>query len=255
MNLWSQHLNQLLQIIKRRHNLYGPERYSFIIWWVFVIDVHAVLTGGGDGVYAESLLKSDLLPETIRPLQRPGTAGSISPRPIENESAPSVLEFHRKIYVQAASLGLLARDLREEVVQHRNHVLTPREIRSRQQRVVRARDLLEQTWNADAFVFQALGYANENVAVKDRGIFEHVSRTLASFETLTMGMARERSYSMSLHLVSSDRSLFLPFLHHLTLLEILTQAIDVRPIPCMHHLLAHHHVADPAPRIRASHPP
>ena len=143
---------------------------------MFVIDAHAVLTGGGDGIYAESLLQNNLLPETIRPLQRPGTVGSVSPRPIENESAPSVLDFHRKIYVQAASLGLLARDLREEFMQHGNHVWTPREIRFRQQRVVARRDLLEQTWNANAPVFRALGYANENVAVKDRGIFEHVSR-------------------------------------------------------------------------------
>ena len=169
------HLDQLLRIVKLRHDMYGPERYSFIIWWMFVIDVHAVLTGGGNGICAESLLNSNLLPDSPRPDQRAGLAGSFSPCCAENELAPSVLEFHRKIYVQAAKLGLLARDLREEIVQHGGNKLTEREILFRQQRTVRARDLFEQTWNAQAPIFSALGYANDRVPVKNRGIFEHVS--------------------------------------------------------------------------------
>lgn len=140
-----------------------------------MIDVHAVLTGGGNGICAESLLNSNLLPDSPRPDQRAGLAGSFSPCCAENELAPSVLEFHRKIYVQAAKLGLLARDLREEIVQHGGNKLTEREILFRQQRTVRARDLFEQTWNAQAPIFSALGYANDRVPVKNRGIFEHVS--------------------------------------------------------------------------------
>lgn len=140
-----------------------------------MIDIHAVLTGGGNGIYAESLLNSNLLPETPRPIQRAGRTGSFSPRCAELESAPSVLEFHRKVYVQAANLGLLARDLREEIVQHGRSALTEREILFRQQRTVRARDILEQTWNDQASIFSALGYANDRVPVKNRGIFEHVS--------------------------------------------------------------------------------
>lgn len=154
--------------------MYGPERYSFIIWWMFVIDAHAVLTGGGSGIYAESLLNNNLLPETPRPVQPAGPTASFSPSCAELESAPSVLVFHRKIYVQAAKLGLLARDLREEIVQHGGNPLTEREILYRQQRTVRARDLFEQTWNAQAPTFSALGYANDRVPVKNRGIFEHV---------------------------------------------------------------------------------
>lgn len=155
--------------------MYGPERYSFIIWWMFVIDAHAVLTGGGNGIYAKSLLDSNLLPPTPRPVQRASPMRTFSPRCTELESAPSVLEFHRKIYVHAAKLGLLARDLREEIVQHGGKPLTEREILSRQQRTVCARDLFEQTWNAQAPIFEALGYANDRVPVKNRGVFEHVS--------------------------------------------------------------------------------
>lgn len=155
--------------------MYGPERYSFLIWWIFVIDAHAVLTGGGNGIYAESLLNSNLLPETSRPIQQAGPNRSFSPRRAESESAPSVLEFHRTIYVQAAEIGFLARNLREEILQHGGNLLTDREILSRQQRTVRARDRFEQTWNAQASSFSALGYANDRVPVKRRGIFEHVS--------------------------------------------------------------------------------
>lgn len=171
-NLWSAHLEQLLRIIKLRHDIHGPERYSFIIWWMFVIDVHAVLTGGGNGSYAESLLNSNLLPETPNPVQRASPTTSFSPR-VKMEPAPSALEFHRKIYVQAAKLGFLARDLREEIVQHGRNPLTEREILFRQQRTVRARDALELTWNAQAPSFSTLGYANDRVPVKNRGIFEH----------------------------------------------------------------------------------
>ncbi|MCJ1464059.1 hypothetical protein MMC07_002670 [Pseudocyphellaria aurata] len=172
-NYWSAHLDQLLRIIKLRHDMYGPERYSFIVWWIFVIDVHAVLTGGGNGIYAESLLNSSLLPETLRPTQQAGPNRSFSPCRAESESVPSVLEFHRAIYVQAAQIGLLARDLREEIVQHGGSSLTDREILSRQLRTVRARDRFEQTWNAQASAFIAMGYGNDRVPVKHRGIFEH----------------------------------------------------------------------------------
>ena len=146
---------------------------------MFVIDAHAVLTGGGNGIYAQSLLSGNLLPETPRPVQRAGPTGSLSPSCVESESGPCVLEFHRKIYVQAAKLGFLAHELREEVVQHGRTPFTEREILFRQQRTVRARDDFEQTWNAQAPTFSALGYSNDNVAVKDRGIFEHVSCILA----------------------------------------------------------------------------
>ena len=161
--------------------MFDPERYSFIIWWMFVIDAHGVLTGGGDGVHAKSLLINDLLPKTDRPVLEFAPNGSVFPPSTRMETGPSVLEFHREIYVQAARLGLLARELRKEVAQHGAHALTHRAVHSRMQRTVQARDLLEQIWNTHVPMFTALGYTNEHIPVKDRGIFEHVSISFLHF--------------------------------------------------------------------------
>ncbi len=137
-----------------------------------MIDTHAVLTGGGDGTYAESLMQNNLLPETLPPAQ---LAGSLPHRC--HDRAPSVLEFHRKIYIHAAELGRLARDfrLRDDEIARRREMPTSGEIQIWQQGTVQARESLQRTWQEHIPIFTALGYTNDQVPVKDRGIFEHVS--------------------------------------------------------------------------------
>ena len=178
--LWCQHLNQLLRIIRLRSERYGPERHEHIVWWVFAIDVHSVLTGSGNGDFAEYILR-------IRPLSPPAQhrraidARRYSiPRFPGNEPGSLILEFHRKILTITARLGLLARDLRAEYTRAyrlQSHTRNQGAMR-RQQRVLQLRDVLRRTWRSRVPNIVAMGYSNESIPVEARGIFEHVSRVI-----------------------------------------------------------------------------
>lgn len=161
-----------------RHELYGTERYSFVIWWTCVIDTHALLTGGGDGNYIETLLKNNMLPVLNNPIRQSGSLRPGSPLLKDSAKSPSVLEFHRIITVRAARLGILARDLRQETAQIKHRTITTEEALRRTQRVNLFRDRLMNVWNTHLKDFKALGYTNDCIPVKDRSIFEHVSRIL-----------------------------------------------------------------------------
>lgn len=143
--------------------------YSFIPWWVLVIDAHAVLTGGGDGLYAESLMRDNLLPETLPPAQYT----VLPPISSSEASQTSVLQFHRKVYIHATELGLLARNFRRKdaVTALRDTAFTSDEM---QQLAFQARESLQRTWETHYPDFKTRGYTNDQVPVKDRAIFEHV---------------------------------------------------------------------------------
>ena len=143
--------------------------YSFIPWWVFVIDAHAVLTGGGDGLYAESLMRENLLPETLPPTK----SRALPPISPPEACQTSVIQFHRKVYIHATKLGLLARNFRRQdaVTPMQGNALASDEM---QQLASEARESLQLTWETHYRDFKTQGYTNDQVPVKDRAIFEHV---------------------------------------------------------------------------------
>lgn len=136
---------------------------------MLVIDAHAVLTGGGDGLYAESLMRDNLLPETLPPAQSTALPPVSSPK----ASQTSVLQFHREVYIHATELGLLARNFRrqDDATALRGNALASDEMH---QLALQARENLQRTWETHYPDFKTRGYTNEQVAVKDRAIFEHV---------------------------------------------------------------------------------
>ena len=95
---------------------------------------------------------------------------------------PCVLEFHRRILVLAARMGLLARELRQKVAQGygRQTQATLADITQRRQRVEQLRDRLRRTWKSHAANFDAMGYSNKTVPIHSRGIQEHVSCSVVS---------------------------------------------------------------------------
>lgn len=179
-NLWSQHLSQLLRIVILRHELYGRENYSFVIWWTVSIDTHSILTGSGRGDFVKTMLASGMLSD-------PSILGQASSFDFDNTSiasvahpGPSVLVFHRSILILAARLGLLAREIRDSVARSygRQSQASRAEVIQRQHRVEQLRDNLQETWGLQAPTFDAMGYCNEKVPIHSRGIFEHVSHSV-----------------------------------------------------------------------------
>ena len=179
LSLWSQHIGQLLRITLLRHEMYGHEPYSFIVWWVANIDTHAVLSGMGNGEFIETMLRNNVLPSGMDP-QNPyhtydlncPSGGLASPN--GHAALPSALAFHRRISILAAELGLLARDIRAEE-KHNPHDRSRAIMQSRQERIGALQDTLRRTWNVQMPVSMASGYSNQILPVGARGIFEHVS--------------------------------------------------------------------------------
>lgn len=153
------------------------ESYPFVIWWVFSIDTHSVLTGSGRGDFVETMLASDMLPSLRIINQGSGVrVHDLSSAP-EDHPGSSALEFHRSILILAARLGLLARDLRQTVAQsyRRQTQVSHAEAMQRRQRVEQLRNCLRRTWEAQLPTSDAMSCCNELVPVKSRGILEHVS--------------------------------------------------------------------------------
>ena len=179
LSLWPQHIEQLLRITLLRREIYGHEPYSFIVWWLASIDTHVVLSGAGNGVFVEAMLRHNILPSGMDPQNIYHTYHYNSPScglasPKRCEALPSALAFHRRITILAAELGLLARDLRAEEKQNPNDRSTAT-VKSRQERISVLQDTLRRAWNAQIPVSVASGYCNEDLPIQARGIFEHVS--------------------------------------------------------------------------------
>lgn len=77
------------------------------------------------------------------------------------------------MYIHATELGLLARDFRRQDAKTplQGNALATEEM---QQLALQARANLQRTWETHYPDFKARGYTNDQVAVKDRAIFEHV---------------------------------------------------------------------------------
>ena len=166
--------------------MYGLEVHSHILWWIFAIDTHSVLSGSGSGDFAKSMLGSDrfLPPTTYFAISSTEYSDRES---LDSRNAPSVLEFHRAILVMAARLGLLARDIRQSISQayDRHGPEMNVHIMQREQRVMHFRDKLRRIWDMHFPTFAAMDYSNDSVPIKARGIFEHVSLFTRSICMLT----------------------------------------------------------------------
>ena len=179
LSMSPQHIEQLLRITLLRRDIYGHEPYSFIVWWLASIDTHVVLSGAGNGIFVETMLRHNILPAGMDPQNIYHTYHYNSPScglasPKRCEALPSALAFHRRITILAAELGLLARDLRAEEKQNPNDRSTAT-VKSRQERISVLQDTLRRAWNAQIPVSVASGYCNEDLPIQARGIFEHVS--------------------------------------------------------------------------------
>ena len=182
LSLWSEHIDQLLRIVILRHNINGYEPYSFIIWWIAIIDTHVVLTGLGNGEFIESMLRRNMLPSGMDP-QHPYHSFHSGPTSIapsrEHEALPNSLAFHRRLTILAAEIGLLARDLRAEEKGNPDDS-NELALRRRQEKIGTLQDTLRRTWNVQMPISVASGYCNQVLPVGARGIFEHVSVTSQS---------------------------------------------------------------------------
>lgn len=158
--------------------MFDTEPYSFLLWWVCNIDIHALLCGTGDGELVEEILRYNMFPTADNIIQLNGTEACYDPLTEEASAMPAVLEFHRKIEMLTARLGLLARDLRKEYSsQAGREAKTTRSTISDHQRSIRdIQCLLRRTWTEQMPPYVVLGLGNQTLPTRARGIFDNVGR-------------------------------------------------------------------------------
>ena len=146
--MWQPHLRALCVIILKRHELFGVERYPFIIYYVLIIDSSATLSSCSKGEFVDAMVEHQLLTIALPPL-RLGSSEYLYPEEV-GSFAPVQL-FGQRITILSCRLGQLANELREQarqeqVVHGRGWVPSPVEFLRREARVAEIRNALTSVW-------------------------------------------------------------------------------------------------------------
>jgi len=84
-----------------RREVFGGERYPFIIWWVCNIDLYAAMSGAGTGEFVGTMLKNDMMPPPSFHLYPLGIDGSSIVYGDETETLPMILQLNYEVTVLA----------------------------------------------------------------------------------------------------------------------------------------------------------
>lgn len=113
--MWEHHLHQLLRIVTLRRQTNGDEPYEFLVWQVYCIDIHALLSCSGSASFVEGVSKRNMVPppEKVLAMWSPGTPF----HPSEEPYFPALIRVNQEAFSIALQVGQLARTLREEATQ------------------------------------------------------------------------------------------------------------------------------------------
>jgi len=113
------HCDQLLRIISMRRQAHSVDHFDFIIWMIYCIDVYALLSASGTGMFVEVVLKQNMLPLPERCLlpDRPGQPQVICPE--EQAHFLAIININQEIVLIALQVGRLGKALRTEASQRR----------------------------------------------------------------------------------------------------------------------------------------
>lgn len=146
-NLWAQHLSTLLRISLLRREVFGVERFPFVVWWICLIDLDALFSGAGRGEFVGSMIRSDNIPLPSFHQYPLGLDGSSIVYAEEVESLPTVLQLDYEVTILAIRLALLAHEYRKDTTFNATHVLQrAHTTRSRQTQIFEIQDALRQLW-------------------------------------------------------------------------------------------------------------
>ncbi|KIV95341.1 hypothetical protein, variant 1 [Exophiala mesophila] len=173
-NLWSQHLSTLLRIVYLRRELFGGERFPYIIWWIFKIDLDALFSGAGRGEFVSSMLNNDIIPPPSFHLYPLGPDGSSVVMGEELDTLPTILQLDYEVTLLAARLALLSHEFRNDKSfnvsdqLHRNQAT-----RIRQSQVFEVQEALRQLWAAPAVMI--LSQRQNSLPDRSRQLYEHAA--------------------------------------------------------------------------------
>lgn len=168
---WHQHLSTLLQITSLRRQIYGSERYPYMVWWLCTMDLEALFAGApNSGEFVDTMLKSDLVPPPSYHLYPLGADGSSVVYGNELETIPVVLQLDYDVTTIAMRLALLARELRSSPGSN-NRARAGGDARIRHVQVYELQECLRELWAQPS-----VGYIAQHVGrlpTRSKQLFEH----------------------------------------------------------------------------------
>jgi len=190
--MWQYHCDQLLRIVSMRRQACGADHFDFVIWMIFCIDVYALLSASGTGMFAEVVSKQNMLPLPERCLL-PETDGH--PQvifPEEQAHFPRIIAVTQEIFLLALQVGRLAKVLRTEVNQKSSegfaHVLDDTHNIERSTRIRNLRRLIfdrNTEWRSLFPGYQTWLQTPNNLPPRVLEWVEHVRYNIFTFEELT----------------------------------------------------------------------
>ena len=186
--MWQCHCDQLLRIVSMRRQACGADHFDFVIWMIFCIDVYALLSASGTGMFAEVVSKQNMLPLPERCLLPETAEQHLVEFPEEQAHFSRIITITQEIFSIALQVGRLAKALRTEVSQER---FEGSDDKHKMERSTRIRNLRQQTFDRKMnwrFLFpdyQTWLQAPNNLPPRVLEWVEHVRHNLLTFEKLT----------------------------------------------------------------------
>jgi len=173
-NLWSQHLSTLLRIALLRREVFGGERFPYVVWWICNIDLDALFSGAGTGEFIGSMLNNDMIPPPSFHLYPLGVDGSSVVYSDEVDTLPTILQLDYEVTIIAARLALLAQEFRQGSGFDNPDLMQKEQVtRIRQSQVFELQEALRQLWAAPGVIM----IAHDLDALPDRSkqLYEHAA--------------------------------------------------------------------------------
>lgn len=152
--MWEFHCQRLLDIITQRREGSRSQAHNFLVWMICLVDTYALLSGTGEGLFVQALVRDRLAPAPQQCLP------SLDPRQdgifFQDELPyfPAILQLNQEAVFLAVKVGEVARDLRADISQRQSSGPAPMEsehehVISRQKRARILQSLLRmssRTW-------------------------------------------------------------------------------------------------------------
>ncbi|EXJ79209.1 hypothetical protein A1O3_08710 [Capronia epimyces CBS 606.96] len=173
-NLWSPHLSTLLRITLLRRDVFGGERFPFVVWWICNIDLDALFSGAGRGEFVGYMLNTDIIPPPSFHLHPLGLDGSSVVYGHELDSLPTILQLNYEVTLLAVRLGFLAREFRQDTTFDSADLLRKSQAtRIRQTRIFEVQEALRQLWVTPGV--SMVGQNAPNLPPRPKLLYEHAA--------------------------------------------------------------------------------
>ena len=136
-----------MRISLLRRDVFGGERFPYVVWWICNIDLDALLSGVGRGEFVGSMLNHGIIPPPNFHLYPLGVDGSSVVYSDELDTLPTILQLDYEVTIIAARLALLAHEFRQDPGSDSPDMLhKDQATRIRQSQVFELQEALRQLW-------------------------------------------------------------------------------------------------------------